>query len=214
MDSAYIDVSDEGSKTLRVFTDEASKPLQYVSLAGMLGGLASFPAFVLFPEQELGAVISGMSSAFQSTVLSYVKNGGTLVYLSMGDPNSLSMQNQLFGWSIGSADCNSFSTSLDTSQASGTRFLGGPATLPPLNAVRCVSRSSLPSGSLSIYYSGSAVSVFYVSVGSGGVIGLVPDWYDASSEWNRVLMIAVQTVSVCQSLCQAGTYWTGTGSLR
>jgi hypothetical protein len=208
LDSVYIDVSDEGSKTLNVFTSKsAMPPQQYTSLSSMLGALGSLPAFVLLPEQELSAVISGLTTPFQAALLSYVTNGGTLVYASMGDSNSLSMQNQLFGWSISSADCSSISTSLDPGQASNTSFSGGPATLPPLNAVRCISRASLPAGSLPVYYSGSAVSVFRATVGVGHVIGLAPDWYSTSTEWNTVLMMAIQTATDCKGQCQAGTFW-------
>ena len=219
MDPSYIDVADEGSKTLSVFAGTAtSPPQQYSSLAGLLGGLASLPSYVLVPEQELNAAIWGLSTASRTTMLSYVSNGGTLVFASMGDSNSLSMQNQVFGWSMSSASCFSDSTSLDANQASGTMFSGGPSTLPPLNAVNCVSMSSLPAGSRSIYYSGSAaVSVFLVTVGAGRVIGLAPDWYATSSDWNAVLIRAVhqtQTITECKGLCQAGTYWTGSGSHR
>jgi hypothetical protein len=216
MDTAYIDASDEGSKTVSVFFGTTTNPpQQYSSLAGLLGGLPSRPSYVLIPEQERGAVISGLDAASRTTILSYVSNGGTLVVVSMGDPNSLSMQNQLFGWRLSSADCNSVSTSLDVKQASGTVFSTGPSTLPPLNAVQCVSMSSLPTGSQSIYYSSSAVSVFQVAVGTGRVIGLAPDWFSTSSEWNSVLIRALQqaqAVTVCKGLCQAGTYWTGSGS--
>jgi hypothetical protein len=210
LDSAYIDVSDEGSKTLGVFTSKSAiPPLQYASLSSMLGALDSLPAFVLVPEQERSAVISGITTPLRAKLINYVNSGGTLVYALMGSSDSLSMQNQLFGWSISSADCSSISTSLDPGQASGTSFSGGPASLPPLNAVSCVSRASLPAGSLSIYYSGSAVSVFRASVGVGHVIGLAPDWFSTSNEWNTVLMMAVQTATDCKSQgqCRAGSYW-------
>ncbi len=215
MDPAYIDVADEGSKTLSVLAGASTRPpQQYSRLAGLLDGLASLPAYVLVPEQEVNALISGLATASRSTLSSYVSNGGTLVLASMGDSKSLSMQNQLFGWSISSADCSSMSTSLDDAQASGTVFSGGPSRLPPLNAVSCVIRSSLPAGALSIYYSGSAVSVFLVALGTGHVIGLAPDWYATSSEWDAVLIKALQQaegVTKCTGLCQAGTYWTGSG---
>ena len=183
MDSAYIDVSDEGSKTLSVFARaSASAPQQHTSLSTMLSALAGLRGYVLVPEQEAGSVISGTTSASRAAFSSFVSGGGTLIYADMGSSNGRSMSNTLFGWSLASADCSSISTGLDSGAAAGTGFSGGPATLPTLNAVTCVSRSSLPAGALAIYYSGSAVSVFQATVGSGRVIGLAPDWHATSSE--------------------------------
>ncbi len=185
----------------------ASAPQQYASLSTMLSALAGQPGYVLVPEQETGSLISGMSSANRDALSSYVRNGGVLIYALMGDSNALLMCNTLFGWSITKADCSSSSTSLDSGEASGTSFSGGPATLPTVNAVNCVSRSSLPAGTRSAYKSGTAVSVFQAAVESGRVIGLAPDWYETSSEWDSVLMRAVQTVAGCP----AGQYLSGCG---
>ncbi len=203
---------DVRKKVLGVFSSEfASSLQQFSSLSDMALGLASMPSFLLVPEQEVGAVTSGASPSDIDAMLKYVYAGGTLVLASTGDSNALTTQNELFGWNISGADCSALNTSLDEHQASGTSFAWGPATLPPLDAMRCVNATSLPDGSQSIYYYGSAVSVFRAAVGAGSVIGLAPDWNQTSIEWSYVLMMAVQRPADCEEGCQAGTYYNGSG---
>ncbi len=214
LDPTYIDANQEGSNTLGVFTSESTK--QFSSLSAMLGGLASSPSFVLVPEQEISPLISGLLSTDITDILNYIYSGGTLVYTSMGDSNALSTQ-KLFGWNISGESCSENSTSIDAGQAYGTSFEGGPTTLPPLNAVKCVSVASLPAGSLPIYFNGSAVSVFLTALGAGRVIGLAPDWSESSSEWNSVLMRAVhsgQSGQGCAGGCKPGTFSIESGPVR
>ncbi len=140
MDPKYIDVMDESKKALGAFTYEVASSLQiYSSLSDMAFRLFSGTSFLLVPKQKIGAVISETTDGFvKSAILSYVLGGGTLLYTSMGDHNSLIMQNQLFGWNVTSANCSSINTRLDTAKASSTSFAGGPAALPPVDATRCV----------------------------------------------------------------------------
>jgi hypothetical protein len=213
MDPAYINVPAEATKALRILTSEfSSSLLQYSSLWDMATWLASMQTFLLVPKLHVTLATLTPSNCPTSAILEYVRGGGTLVCASMGDNVSLSTQSQLFEWNLGSADAaRSAHTSLDADQAKGTNFAGDPATLPPLKAIRCFDGASRPNASRSIYYDGSAVSVFRAAVGAGYVIGLAPNWNETSSEGNSVLMAALQTAPGCEIGFKVGTYSNGSG---
>jgi len=151
-------------------------------------------AFVVIPEQEKGRVLSSLSSSDRRTMKKFVVDGGILVVAYAGNSGEVAMLNTVFGWSLRSQGCGS--TRLD-SGAAGTcweRMCKGRGCerLPSLNAIRCVRKDGverLPRSKV-VYSSGGAASVFEVSVGKGKVVGLAPDWYATTHDWNKVLQAA------------------------
>ena len=70
---------------------------------------------------------------------------------------------------------------LNATDAAGTSFEGGPATIPSPSATVAVS-ATLPTGSLSIYTTvgGSDPSVVVIPHGSGEIILMGWDWFNAA----------------------------------
>jgi hypothetical protein len=194
MDEYVVDKNDEGAKTMAVFARMSTPAPLSKDLDSLLSDLSSMPSYVLIPEQERGELERSLTSASAFAFANYVAQGGVLVVAYAGAYASLF--SSIFGWSLSSEGCSS--TSLDLSEASGTVFDTGPSNLPSLNAVICVAKSSLPPGSRAVYRDGTAVSVFVAPYGLGSVVGLAPDWYSSSSEWDDVLIRAVSLANHTQ----------------
>lgn len=188
MDESVVDVGDEGAKTLAALERASVQRPQSASLEALLANLGSMPSYVLIPEQERGLIVGRVANALLAQLSSYVSSGGVLVVAYAGGYASLF--SSLFSWSLSQQGCSS--TSLDPAEAAGTAFASGPGSLPYLNAVVCVASNSLPPGSRAVYRDGGgAVSVFVAPHGRGAVVGLAPDWFSSSSEWDTVLARAV-----------------------
>ena len=181
MDTAYIDAGEEGANTRDAIG--ASSVATYSNLTTLISSLASDrPGFVVIPELENGAI--SLSSTQQSSVRDYVSSGGNLVVAQCGDTREIGFLNDLFGWSLTRASCGG------TSRVSDAYNFGrGPSSLSSLNAISCSSTSSLPSGAIAVYTSGSAASVWVMANGAGHVIGLAPDFYESNADWDAVVRL-------------------------
>lgn len=125
------------------------------------------------PEQESGAIYPDLDPGAVTAIQDFVSNGGSLII----SEDYRDFLNDTFGWGI--ATSGSAPYDLVTANAAGTSFEGGPSSLPSNNAT--ASYTNLPTGSTCMYENaGSDCVVFTVTYGSGSVISLGWDWYNAA----------------------------------
>jgi Thrombospondin type 3 repeat len=171
---------------------------------------------LLIPELENGDLAAALSSAAKTTIANFVASGHGLIvnrdYTTGGQRDS-QLLNAVFGFSLTTANLGGVSTL--QAGAAGTSFAGGPVSLPANDGLGGIT-SALPGGGLEIYKSGTTITVARLSYGSGRIVFLGWDWYDAApagsqdSGWLTVLDDAVNDISVCN---QAGTDTDGDGAI-
>jgi hypothetical protein len=183
MDGNFIDVSSGGEGELMINAIGSSSISSISSLSMLISRLSDTPApgFLVIPKQEPGSI--SLTSEQQSLLAAYVSSGGRLVVACIGNQNSLSLLNSVFGWSLSASSCST------TSKVSGPATCDfGHASLPDANAIYCLETSSLPASSTVYYESGSGgASVVMWRHGIGMVIGLAPDFYEVPTAWGDVL---------------------------
>ncbi len=146
------------------------------------------------PELESGDLNADLDSAARTAIANFVNSGGTFVGFS-GAPNMINLMNAVFGFSLTSSSNSPYA--LNGAGAAGTTFAGGPASLGDPSATEGVSQASLPPGTRRIYSNSGSVAVFIAPYGSGQVIFLAWDWYNAlpvgieDGGWLSVLNSAV-----------------------
>ncbi len=133
-------------------------------------------AFVI-PEQEISSLNTALTAAARSSIASFVSNGGTLV-VNAPSTNGTTLLNGVFGFSTVSASVSTAST-LNAAGSVGTPFAGGPASIPSNNATSGITTASLPPGSVSMYMNGSNAAVAVIPYGTGHIVVLGWDWFDA-----------------------------------
>ncbi|MBN2389983.1 MAG: beta-propeller fold lactonase family protein [Anaerolineae bacterium] len=151
---------------------------------------------LVIPELENDSGLGiDLSLAARAVISDFVNSGGGLIEFDDGS----SFLNPVFGFSLSHSGGNPSSI---TAAAVGTAFQGGPATLPSNNATWGLDSSTFPAGGLAIYSSGgNNAEVAWLPYGSGQIIYLGWDWYDAAPPggqdggWLDVLERAVPQVS-------------------
>uniref|UniRef100_UPI0030C6A83F Ig-like domain-containing protein n=1 Tax=Aurantiacibacter hainanensis TaxID=3076114 RepID=UPI0030C6A83F len=158
---------------------------------GLAAALVGKSVFVI-PEQERGDLGNSLDAAAREVLRDFVENGGSVI-VSYDYRNTI---NEIFGFSL---SVTGVLTTTLTSEALGTTFEGGAASLGTPSATGALLKSSLPEGSLSIYDDGTATSVAVMPFGDGQITALGWDWYNAAplgsynSGWLDVLDAAVST---------------------
>ncbi len=160
--------------------------------------------FVL-PEQENGPVAPDLGEGGRDRIYDFVHNkGGELIMASPRDA-ALGAINDTFAYSLASVDSGEPAVRAAvadaisiTPAATGTVFDGGAATLPRLSATTLVDLATLPAGAKVIYADAAGhAAVVVIPNGSGNIILLGWDWYDAvpvgveDGGWNTVFEAAV-----------------------
>jgi hypothetical protein len=130
------------------------------------------------PELEKAGL--GLDADAETAISDFVSGGGTLMIFADYLSRYLTLLNSIFGFSM-SRTSTSGAVSLNTSDASGTPFEGGPSSMPTYSATYAVSGSTLPSDSKEIYIDSFSNSVLTViSYGEGSIEIFGWDWFDAS----------------------------------
>jgi YVTN family beta-propeller protein len=127
------------------------------------------------PELENDSNLGNdLSPAARAVIADFVDSGGGLIEFDDGS----SFLNPVFGFSLSHSGGGNSSI---TAAAVGTAFQGGPATLPSNNATQGLDSSTFPVGGLAIYSSGgNNAEVAWLPYGSGQIVYLGWDWYDAA----------------------------------
>ncbi len=151
---------------------------------------------LLFPELENGSLGAALTGVQRAALSNFVARGGTLIVHGTSGARTAALLNTVFNWAL--VEPGVSSTFVLTSQASGTQFADDPGSLPSPSATTALTTNSLPSGSRSIYEASAQSSVALISWGSGVVIFLGWDWYNAAplgtqdGGWLAVLNSAVR----------------------
>jgi hypothetical protein len=161
---------------------------------------------LLFPELEKRLLGPDLSASAKSTLTDYVASGGSLIINggSFGvGPSATEFLNTVFGFSLMSTSLPpDTSSNLNTIDAAGTAFAGGPANVPHNNGTYPLI-SSLPAGTLVIYVDpgSTAISVAIIPFSAGQIIFLGWDWFNAApvggadGGWLEILDRAVEVAS-------------------
>jgi Ca2+-binding RTX toxin-like protein len=162
------------------------------------GGLAGANLLVI-PELETGDLAAALDQGALHTIRSYVATGGGLIVFDLAGGNTATFLNTVFGYSLTAGAGGAATTR--TGEVAGTAFAGGPATLPDNDATEPLNSASLPSGAAVMYANGTDASVTAFTVGSGEIVHLGWDWFDAApvgtqaGGWLSVLNRAVAEVA-------------------
>jgi Ca2+-binding RTX toxin-like protein len=204
-DPAYVDTA--GGSSAEADNLHASLVAQGHSVKTFTGitsiawsrGLAGQQLLVI-SDLENGNLAADLTEAAEHTIRSYVATGGAIAITRSAGGQAPALLNDLFGLSLATAV--SAPPYALQGGVGGTRYAGGPASLPALNSTQePLSAASLPGGAKAIYANGDAVVVALLSIGSGEVAYLGWDWFDAApvgtqnGGWLNVLNRTVNEIS-------------------
>lgn len=161
------------------------------------GGLAGAGLLVI-PELENGDLGAALNQDALHTIRSYVATGGGLIMFDLAGGNTTAFLNTVFGYNLAAGGGGPYSR---TGEVAGTAFAGGPTSLPDNDATETLNTASLPSGASAMWANGAAAAVTAFTVGSGEIVHLGWDWFDAApvgaqaGGWLNVLNRAVSEVA-------------------
>ncbi|PSJ36443.1 hypothetical protein C7I36_16750, partial [Zobellella taiwanensis] len=112
----------------------------------------------------------------QTTLRNWVDEGGVIMMTGTGGPKDTTFLNNIFGWDLTTQSGSSWS--LNTANAAGTPFEGGPASLSNLSATDAIGRGTVE-GFTAIYGTDANATVAVIRYGGGTVIFLGYDYYNA-----------------------------------
>ena len=170
---------DEDGEVLRVEVGLAYDGQRFLRFGDIDFDLDAYDVVVI-PELESGALEPALSPAATTHLLQYVQTGGVLVSFRDSTSRDHALLGSVFGWTGLSAGAQNIVTSLNATNAVGTPFAGGPATLPTRSATRSTLTTSLPPEALSLYDDGTNTTVFVVRVGLGWVVSIGWDFFNAA----------------------------------
>lgn len=152
---------------------------------------------VIIPEQENGDLASALTATERSLLQDFMLGGGTLIVHGFTTLRAASLINSLIDTSLEAQEERPGTLFSRSIQASGTSFEGGPLSIEVNNASDSLAIASLPPGSRTIYTNNTQCLVAVIPFGSGRVIFLGWDWWDAAplgsqdGGWLEVLNNAV-----------------------
>lgn len=192
-DNAFSDAPNEATNQRDDLVSTGNTVIDFsgTSDAAWAAALTGVDALVI-PELENGVLSTAISNATKNEIRNFVMNGGSLVVTNAFFSDSLTLLNEIFGYSL-VADNAGQLTSLDAAEAAGTAFASGPATLGDLNAVNGIDSSSLDASMRNIYSNGvDFTAVFTAAFGAGNITFLGYDWFAGQdADWAAVQNIAV-----------------------
>ncbi|MEM7392126.1 MAG: hypothetical protein AAF492_07220, partial [Verrucomicrobiota bacterium] len=150
---------------------------------------------LVFPELEFGDFTADLAPGAATLLTDFVNNGGGLLLHGQAVSVDEDLVNLLFGTSI--TPGVTAGDMIRTGAAAGTAFESEVGTLPQNSGFYEWHSFSLPPGALSIYARGSATGVALLPFGSGKLVFLAWDWYNAApvgsndGGWISVLNAAI-----------------------
>jgi uncharacterized repeat protein (TIGR01451 family) len=152
---------------------------------------------IVIPDQEGRALAPDLSPATLAALSNFVFTGGKLIVHATASSigTSAGLLNAVFGLSI--AEGTSTGPFLRRAGAVGTAFADDPFSLPANNTTIAVVPASLPPGTRNVYSNATGSPVIMMERGSGVVVYLGWDWYDAAPRgaqnggWLTVLQSAL-----------------------
>ena len=191
MNGSFVDAAGEGANLQASLTGLGHTVTTFTGItAADFTAAGAGGKIIIFPEMEVGNLLSALDAAAIAALQGYVSGGGGIIQANLFPGNS-NLPNSLFGWGLVQVG-NIGATSLNAGAAAGTAFAGGPAGLPGANAVEGVLTASLPGGALNLYSGGLNTSVFAATFGAGHYVYIGYDWFSGSdAAFNDVLNRAI-----------------------
>ncbi|TAN70693.1 MAG: hypothetical protein EPN17_04285 [Methylobacter sp.] len=168
--------SDNIQATLISLGHNVSTFIQY-SAIDFSSALESTDILVI-PEQETGNLSLALTDKAKQVLRDFVNTGGRIIIGGDMYSNDVDFLNSVFDYSI--TNRNNEAPSYITDIASGTSFDSAPSTLTHNNGTYSIDKSSLPINGLSIYENGNHTTVAVLPYGTGDIVYLAYDWYDAA----------------------------------
>jgi hypothetical protein len=129
-------------------------------------------------------------------VRNFVLRGGDLIVHGTSDQRAPNLLNALFGWQLTSGAVGNATIGPD---AGGTPFAGAPERILANQRTRGLDLTSLPAGAQVMYVNRTRAPVVQFIQGSGRVLFLGWDWYQAAplgdkdGGWLRLLVAAIES---------------------
>jgi uncharacterized repeat protein (TIGR01451 family) len=167
-----------------------------VTTVSDLVAAASTNSRIILPEQENRPLILDLLPSQRTVVSNYVLGGGKLIIFGTSTGAGGSLINGLFGSSVAEVSSGG-GTHVRSLAADGTEFADDAPSIPDNNATMVLSRTGLPGNALAIYTNFAGSAVVLIPYGSGFVIYMGWDWYDAApvgsqnGGWSGVLESAL-----------------------
>jgi hypothetical protein len=154
---------------------------------------------LLIPEMEVGNLV--LDPAAVSVLRDFVSSGGTFIINGDSDSGDENLLNSLFGYSLTQGSILASGQPIGrTTIGAGTTFADDPSSLPANNGTYNLT-TTLPAGSLSLYQVDSSSAVSVMPYGTGQVVHLAFDWFNAeptgtqNGGWLQVLDSAISRPS-------------------
>ena len=147
-----------------------------VDSASLAADLGNSQALVI-PEAEGNfALNDSLTPGALSVIHDFVENGGILIVI--GDDVGQALLDSLWGYTL-DYGTNQNNYPIDAAEAGGTAFSGGPALVWDNDGSYITADSTYPAAARLVYRTGPDVAVAVIPQGSGAVVVLGWDWFDA-----------------------------------
>lgn len=183
-------------------SDNVQASLQFLgytvaTFTNIASGLAGRQV-VLIPELENGDLAAALTAADRTALQGFVSGGGTLiVHGTVTLTRAAALINTILASSVTEQRETDGVVYQRSGAAAGTPFADDAATLAAMNGSSALVTASLPSGALPIYTNGTRSMVAVLPQGTGRLVFLGWDWFDAApvgvqnGGWLTVLQSAV-----------------------
>jgi len=201
-DATFADISAEASNLEKTLTDTLGHTVTTftgITAVDFNTALPSTLQALVIPELEIDDLNADLTAEARTAIFNFVNEGGTLVVCRVwATKDGIDLINAVFGFALDNGTGSDTASDLQVAAATGTAFEGGPATIPGHNITLGLDRLTLPLGTKSIYEDADTDStVTLIPVGSGNVVILGWDWYNAApvgtedGGWSDVLDAAI-----------------------
>ncbi|MFQ5613929.1 MAG: DUF11 domain-containing protein [Anaerolineae bacterium] len=196
-DPAYVDTanflneseSDNVQASLSISLTHTVSTFTGTTATDFSNGLAG-QDILLIPELENGDLAAALSVTATGVISNFVANGGGLIihgaHSITESVNAPGFLNQVFGFSISSVGTlESGFVTIDATAAAGTAFATAPSAIANPDTVQYLLSNSLPAGSRVIYDTPFGAGVILMPFGSGQIVFLGWDWFNAAPTGTR-----------------------------
>ena len=182
-DPRYVDTSggsDSESDNVQASLTDLGFPVE--TFTDIVAATATH-SVLLFPEQEVDALAPALTPTERSALADFVAGGGLMiVHGSPTTSRSASLINLLFGFALEEATVSDGLAFDRTAQAAGTEFMNAQTSIESQSGSDILQSASLPAGALGIYENLGQSIVAEMYFGSGRIIFLGWDWWDAAPQ--------------------------------
>jgi hypothetical protein len=196
-DPVYVDTSNNsGAESDNVQASLRSLGFTVTTFTNIAAAAAT-NKILLIPEQENAALGPALGAGNRAALSNFVVRGGLLIVHGSDSGRTAGLLNSVFGFAVTETGQGFLGTMFLTNGATGTAFADDSTSIPINDGSTTLLRNSLPPGSRNIYESAGSNAVVLISFGSGKIVYLGWDWWNAApvgtqdSGWLQVLASAV-----------------------